>query len=79
MKDQLLRSARSTTALVAEGYGRFHFKETKQCCRSARGEAYEVLDHVITGWDEDLFPASVVAECRALVERAVMLLNGYVR
>lgn len=27
LKDQILRSARSTTANLAEGYGRFHYQE----------------------------------------------------
>ena len=79
LKDQILRSARSTTANIAEGYGRFHYQENIQYCRHARGSAYEVLDHFITGVDEDLIPETSLSECRILVEKSVKLLNGYIR
>ena len=49
LKDQLLRCSRSTTANIAEGYGRFHYKENTKFLRIARGECYEVLDHLIIG------------------------------
>ena len=79
LKDQILRSARSTTANTAEGYGRFHYQENIQYCRHARGSAYEVLDHFITGVDENLIPEASLSECRILVEKSVKLLNGYIR
>ena len=79
LKDQILRSARSMTANIAEGYGRFHYQENIQYCRHARGSSYEVLDHFITGVDEDLIPEAGLSECRILVEKSVKLLNGYVR
>src|SRR5438874_12545015 len=34
--DQLLRAARSTTANIAEGYGRFHFLDNTTFCSNAR-------------------------------------------
>src|SRR5213596_3463895 len=34
--DQLLRAARSTTANIAEGYGRFHFLDNAKFCSNAR-------------------------------------------
>jgi len=79
LKDQILRSGRSTTANIAEGYGRFHYQENIQYCRHARGSAYEILDHFITGVDEDLIPEAALTECRILVEKSVKLLNGYIR
>jgi len=79
LKDQMLRASRSTTANVAEGYGRFHFKETSKFARNARGSAYEVLDHLITGVDESLVSVELASEGRGLVETSVKLLNGYVR
>ena len=79
LKDQILRSARSTAANIAEGYGRFHYQENIQYCRHARGSAYEVLDHFITGVDENLIAEATLSECRVLVEKSVQLLNGYIR
>ena len=65
--DQLLRAARSATANIAEGYGRFHYVDNAKFCSNARGSAWEVLDHLITGNDEGLLPAEALEEGRALV------------
>ncbi len=79
LKDQILRAARSTTANIAEGYGRFHYQENIQYCRNARGSVYEVLDHFIAGNDEELITAETLRECRIKVEKSISLLNGYIR
>jgi four helix bundle protein len=75
--DQVLRAARSTTANVAEGYGRFHYLENAKFCSNARGSCWEVLDHLITGNDEEFISAELLDRGRALVDQAVKLLNGY--
>lgn len=46
LADQLIRALRSVTANIAEGYGRFHYKEIIQFCRQARGSLYKCLDHL---------------------------------
>jgi four helix bundle protein len=79
LRPQLLDAARSTTANVAEGYGRYHYMDTAKFCGNARGSCYEVLDHLIAAHDDGLIPATVLAEGRALVQGAVRLLNGYIR
>ena len=75
--DQLLRAARSTTSNIAEGYGRFHYLDNAKFCSNARGSCWEVLDHLITGNDEELVSAELFTRGRALVDHAVKLLNGY--
>jgi four helix bundle protein len=75
--DQLLRAARSTTANIAEGYGRFHHLDNAKFCSNARGSCWEVLDHLITGCDEELMSAELLGRGRELVNAAVKLLNGY--
>jgi four helix bundle protein len=77
MGDQLLRSARSTTANIAEGYGRFHYLDNAKFCSNARGSCWEVLDHLITASDEHLLANELVERGRELVSHAVRLLNGY--
>ena len=77
--DQILRAARSTTANVAEGYGRFHYLDNAKFCSNSRGSCYEVLDHLITAVDEDLLPTEILEQGRPLIEKAVRLLNGYMR
>ncbi len=75
--DQILRAARSSTANLAEGYGRFHFMDNAKFCSNARGSCYEVLDHLITAKDEDLIPDELLTKGRHLVITAVKLINGY--
>ena len=77
--DQVLRAARSVTANIAEGYGRFHYLDTAKFCSNARGSAYEVLDHLITAHDERLISDDLFSEGEKLVEHSVKLLNGYIR
>jgi four helix bundle protein len=79
LTDQLIRSSRATTALIAEGYGRFHFKENIQYCRQSRGELYEVLDHLIVARDEEFISDSDYTEARRLAFRSIELINGYIR
>ena len=77
LADQLLRAARSSTANIAEGYGRFHYLDNAKFCSNARGSCWEVLDHLITSVDEDLLNPPVLESSRPLVATAVRLLNGY--
>ena len=75
--DQILRAARSTTANIAEGYGRFHHLDNAKFCSNARGSAWEVLDHLLTAHDEGLITAEMLNGGRGLVTQAVQVLNGY--
>jgi len=75
--DQLLRAARSTTANLAEGYGRFHYLDNAKFCSNARGSCWEILDHLITAHDEGLISDTQLNQGRELVYRALKLLNGY--
>jgi four helix bundle protein len=77
--DQALRAARSTTANIAEGYGRFHYKDNAKFCSNARGSIQEVLDHLITAHDEGLITDNQLSTGRNLVNPALRLLNGYMR
>ncbi len=75
--DQILRAARSTTANIAEGFGRFHYSDNARFCSNARGSASEVMDHLITAHDESMINAEVLAEGRNHVAEAMKLINGY--
>jgi four helix bundle protein len=75
--DQVLRAGRSTTANIAEGYGRFHYLDNAKFCSNARGSCWEVLDHLITATDEGLLDLALLDHGRARVGSAIKLLNGY--
>jgi four helix bundle protein len=76
--DQVLRSARSITANIAEGHGRFHYLDTSKFCSNARGSCSEVLDHLITASDELLIPLDLLERARPKIDSTMRLINGYV-
>jgi four helix bundle protein len=78
LTDQLIRCSRSTTANIAEGYGRFHYLDNAKFCSNSRGSCWETLDHLITANDESLISDDLLAEGRELVNHAVKLTNGYI-
>ena len=79
LASQILRSARSTTANIAEGYGRFHYLDNAKFCSNARGSCFETLDHLITANDENIISDELLAEGRELVNEAGKILNGYIK
>jgi len=78
MGDQILRAARSTTANIAEGYGRLHYLDNAKFCSNARGSCWETIDHMITASDEGLVNEAILNQGRELAAKAVVLLNGYI-
>lgn len=79
LSSQILRSACSTTANIAEGYGRYHYLDNATFCSNARGSCHETLDHMITANDEDMIPNELLTEGRMLVNEAEKNLNGYIK
>jgi four helix bundle protein len=77
--DQMLRAARSSTANLAEGYGRFHYMDNAKFCSNARGSCWEVLDHLITAYNEGFIDANILSKGRDLINTAVKLINGYMK
>ncbi len=75
---QILRAARSTTANIAEGYGRFHYLDNAKFCSNARGSCFETLDHLITANDENMIDDALLSEGREIVNEAAKILNGYI-
>jgi len=75
---QLQRAAVSITANISEGYGRFHYKESVQFYRIARGSLYELKDHLITCMDLDYIDQNILQEGSALIEKAKISLNGFI-
>jgi four helix bundle protein len=79
MKDQVLRSARSITANIAEGFGRHHPQENLQFCRHSRGSLMETLDHLNAALDEELIVEDQYTSFRSQWEECCRVLNGYIR
>ena len=79
LSDQIIRAARSVTNNIAEGYGRYHFLENIQFCRQSRGSLYEIKDHLIICVEENYLTDDNFNKLKSDCERAVMLLNGFIR
>ncbi|MDG1300185.1 MAG: four helix bundle protein [Opitutae bacterium] len=75
--DQLIRAARSTTANIAEGFGRRHYLDNAKFIRNSLGSQHECLDHLITGNDEGMISDQQLADFRVIFEKSSALSNGY--
>jgi four helix bundle protein len=78
LTDQLLRASRSISANVAEGYGRFHYKENIQFCRQARGSLMECLDHLTCALDETYITSETFVNYEKHHDKILKMLNGYI-
>lgn len=76
---QIRRAAISTTANIAEGYGRYHFKETIQFARQARGSVSEILDHLYTSLDENYISEKIFNDLYKQGREIEKAINGYIK
>ncbi|MFN2394861.1 MAG: four helix bundle protein [Bacteroidales bacterium] len=75
---QIIRSSRSVTANIAEGYGRFHFQENIQFCRHARGSLMEIIDHLTVCTDENYLNEEQFRIFKTQILHCTKVLNGYI-
>jgi four helix bundle protein len=78
LTDQILRSSRSITASIAEGFGRYHYQENIQYCRISRGSLSETLEHLITAYDEGFISKDELKLQKSQVDKCAQLINGYI-
>lgn len=79
LSSQLIRASRSITACIAEGYGRFYYKDGIRFCRMARGSLIECTEHLVTAYDEQYISHTTLIEYKESIDECVRLLNGYIR
>ena len=75
---QIRTAAISSTANIAEGFGRFHYQENIQFCRQSRGSLFEIIDHLITSHDERYIDDEKYNVLKALSYRCIKVLNAYI-
>ena len=78
LNDQMIRASRSVTVNIAEGYGRFHYQENIQFCRTSRGSLYELIDHFITAYDEKYIDEKTCNTFKDKIDIIIAKLNGYI-
>lgn len=79
LQDQLIRTSRSVTANIAEGFGRYHFKDSIRFLMQARGSLYELIDHLSVCVDEGYLSKDEYANFKSLIFDNLRLLNGFQR
>ena len=76
---QMVRSADSIPSNVAEGYGRYSFKERIRFCHIARGSLYEYKTQLQIGRARGLIGDDAYEMLGGLADSLGRLLNGYIR
>ncbi|MCC8410010.1 four helix bundle protein [Mucilaginibacter sp. UR6-1] len=73
---QLVRSADSISANIAEGFGRYHFKENKNFCYFSRGSIIETKGWLNKAQTRNLLPADTHATLISKLELIHIKLNA---
>ena len=79
LSDQMIRASRSSTACIAEGYGRYHYQENIQFCRQSRGSLYELIDHVDVALECEYLDNNHAENLIQEIKTAIRILNGYIK
>jgi len=79
LSDQMIRASRSSTACIAEGYGRYHYQENIQFCRQSRGSLYELIDHVDVALECEHLDSNRAESLIQEIKTATRILNGYIK
>ena len=79
LTDQLIRSSRSATSQIAEGFGRFHYLENVHFCRISRGSLNEILDHLSVALDSAYISIEEHDKFEVQTITCIRILNGYIR
>ena len=78
LADQLIRSSRGIGAVIAEGHGRFTYKEQINFCIIGRSSLSEVLHHLIDAMDCGYISKQKLKEYKTDIDETGKLLNGYI-
>lgn len=75
---QLVRSADSISANIAEGYGRYYFKENIQFCYYSRGSLLETKFWLLKTKSRNLIEQENYDDLNEKVDLLLKKLNGYI-
>ncbi|MBC7949968.1 MAG: four helix bundle protein [Chitinophagaceae bacterium] len=78
LTDQIIRSSRGINAAIAEGHGRFTFKDQLHFCIIARGSLSETENHLIDALDCKYITVEKCEYLQNIVNDVRRLLNGYI-
>lgn len=78
LTDQIIRSTRSINAAIAEGHGRFTFKDQLHYCIIARGSLSETENHLIDALDCRYIMQNQFDKFMIMITDVAKLLIGYI-
>lgn len=76
---QLRRASTSIGANIAEGYGRFHYKENQQFSRQARGSLAECKHYILFAFKRKYITRDELNEFSEKYIRLKIKLNNYIK
>ncbi len=77
--DQARRAASSVGANIAEGFGRYHFKDKNKFYYQARGSLFEVQNHLLLSKDLNFLSQAEFNAFFVDTENLARLINGLIR
>ena len=78
LTSQMRRAATSLTNNIAEGNGRYHYQESIQFCRQARGSLAELIDDLNICLDENYLSAEMANDLKLKAYDINKRINGYI-
>ena len=75
---QMRRAAVSVSNNIAEGHGRWHYRENIHFCRTARGSVGELIDDYNACVDENYGDAQIVQELKCEAQQLIARINSYI-
>ena len=75
---QLVSASDSVSANISEGFGRFHFKETRQFSYFARGSLYETKTWLTKGYQRKLIDDNEFENLLKDIDILGVKLNNYI-
>ncbi len=76
--DQLRRAVSSIGANIAEGFGRYHFKDKIRFYQQARGSAVETQNHLMLAKDLGYLKQDEYSKIILVIEEVLKELNGLI-
>ena len=76
---QIVRASDSVSANISEGFGRFHFKETRQFSYFARGSLYETKTWLTKGYQRKLINRTDFENLLRDIDILGVKLNNYIK
>ena len=78
LADQIINSVRSINANIAEGHGRYGYRDQIKFCMNARGSLNETLNHLIDAYDCSYITKEQLLIHKESFNEVMALLNGYI-